>query len=72
MVITIEPGLYFPSDDESVPAWCRGIGIRIEDDVLVNSDGVTVLTAHAPKEIDHVESAVQADFQSTIKPAQHE
>ena len=34
-VVTVEPGLYFPLDDQSLPSWCRGIGIRIEDDVLV-------------------------------------
>ena len=44
MVLTIEPGLYIPADDESAPAALRGIGIRIEDDVLVSVDGADVLT----------------------------
>ena len=44
MVFTIEPGLYIPADDKSVHAKWRGIGIRIEDDVLVTRDGHRVLT----------------------------
>ena len=39
MVFTIEPGLYFKSDDLLVPAEYRGIGVRIEDDMLVTADG---------------------------------
>ena len=39
MVLTVEPGLYIPPDDKSAPAKYRGIGIRIEDDVLVTDDG---------------------------------
>ena len=35
----MEPGLYFPTDDPELPEWCRGIGIRIEDDVLVAPAG---------------------------------
>ena len=57
MVITVEPGLYFPADDPEVPAWCRGIGIRIEDDVLVRAGGeaAEVLTKRSPKKADEVE-----------------
>ncbi len=40
MVLTVEPGLYFQEDDLLVPEELRGIGIRIEDDVVVTSDGV--------------------------------
>jgi len=56
MVITIEPGLYIPVDDESVPKEYRGIGVRIEDDVLVTKSGHEVLTSRAPKEISEIEA----------------
>ena len=39
MVLTVEPGIYIAPDDEEAPAEFRGIGIRIEDDVLVTADG---------------------------------
>lgn len=60
MVITIEPGLYIPVDDLSVPAEYRGIGVRIEDDVLVTSTGHEVMTAAAPKEIADIETWMQS------------
>jgi Xaa-Pro aminopeptidase len=49
MVLTVEPGLYVPVDAPDVPAAFRGIGIRIEDDVLVTEGGHEVLSAAAPK-----------------------
>lgn len=56
MVMTIEPGLYVAPDDDSVaPEW-RGIGIRIEDDVLVTKQGPEVLTGGVPKTIDDIEA----------------
>lgn len=54
MVVTIEPGLYIPCDDD-IPAAYRGIGIRIEDDVLVTRDGHEVLTSAVPKRIADIE-----------------
>lgn len=57
-LLTIEPGLYIPAERSDVPAEYRGIGIRIEDDVLVTATGHEVLTADAPKEIEEIESAV--------------
>ncbi|MRG90515.1 aminopeptidase P N-terminal domain-containing protein [Polyangium spumosum] len=57
MVLTIEPGLYVAPDDEKAPAECRGIGIRIEDDILVTATGYEVLTADIPKAPDEVERA---------------
>lgn len=48
-VVTVEPGLYFPVDTEGVPETYRGIGVRIEDDVLVTARGHEVLTADIPK-----------------------
>ena len=61
MVLTIEPGLYIPHDCLTVDAKWRGIGIRIEDDVLVTEEGYEVLTSTAPKEIDEIETLMQAN-----------
>jgi Xaa-Pro aminopeptidase len=55
MVLTVEPGLYFQEDDLLVPEEMRGIGIRIEDDVLVTADGSRNLSAALPREPDAVE-----------------
>ncbi len=57
MVITIEPGLYIAADADNVPDELRGIGIRIEDDVLVTEDGPENLTAACPKSVADVEAA---------------
>ncbi|MCB9758828.1 MAG: aminopeptidase P N-terminal domain-containing protein [Alphaproteobacteria bacterium] len=57
MVLTIEPGLYIAPDDEDAPERLRGIGIRIEDDVLVTEDEPDVLTAACPKTLADVEAA---------------
>ncbi|GAA5191678.1 aminopeptidase P family protein [Rugosimonospora acidiphila] len=59
-VLTVEPGLYFQPDDELVPEELRGIGIRIEDDVLVTSAGAQVLSAGLPRTADDVESWLAA------------
>ncbi|MCB2412336.1 aminopeptidase P family protein [Demequina sp. TTPB684] len=56
MVFTIEPGLYFKADDLIAPAELRGIGIRIEDDVLVTEDGCENLSAALPRDPDAVEA----------------
>jgi len=56
MIFTIEPGLYFKEDDLAVPAELRGIGIRIEDDVLVVQDGVENLSRALPRRPDDVEA----------------
>jgi Xaa-Pro aminopeptidase len=55
MVITVEPGIYIPKDMQDVNARFRGIGIRIEDDVLITESGNEVLSRSAPKEIDEIE-----------------
>ncbi len=55
MVLTVEPGLYFQEDDLLVPEEMRGIGIRIEDDILVTGDGHRNLSAALPREPDAVE-----------------
>jgi Xaa-Pro aminopeptidase len=59
MVLTVEPGLYFQADDLTVPEEFRGIGVRIEDDVLVTEAGCRVLSDHLPRAADEVESWVQ-------------
>lgn len=56
IVLTVEPGLYVPIDAENVDPRFRGIGVRIEDDVLVTADGHEILTADIPKHPDAVES----------------
>ncbi|MET0713499.1 MAG: M24B family metallopeptidase, partial [Mycetocola sp.] len=56
MVFTIEPGLYFQPDDLTVPEEFRGIGVRIEDDILVTEDGAVNLSAGIPRTADEVEA----------------
>jgi Xaa-Pro aminopeptidase len=58
MVVTVEPGLYFDEEDATVPAEYRGIGVRIEDDVLVTAAGHEVLTRDCPKEVAELEALV--------------
>jgi len=68
MVLTVEPGLYFASDDERVPHRYRGMGVRIEDDVLITEKGHENLTAGVPKSVDDIE-ALMAQAQRTRKSA---
>jgi len=60
-VLTVEPGLDIAADTLDVPEAFRGIGIRLEDDVLVGVDGPEVLTTGAPKAIAEIESLVGVD-----------
>lgn len=60
MVLTVEPGLYFQLDDLTVPERYRGIGVRIEDDVVITADGHENLSAALPSEPDAVEGWVRA------------
>jgi Xaa-Pro aminopeptidase len=55
MVLTVEPGLYFPLEP-STPGKYRGIGVRIEDDILVTPRGPRVLTSGVPREVDEIEA----------------
>ncbi|XDD41321.1 aminopeptidase P N-terminal domain-containing protein [Leptospira sp. WS60.C2] len=55
-VVTVEPGLYFDPSDDSIPKEFRGIGIRIEDDILINGKNPINLTEMIPKEISEIES----------------
>lgn len=61
MIFTIEPGLYFHADDLTIPAAYRGIGVRIEDNVLVTKDGCENLSALLPRKAEEVESWFQAN-----------
>ncbi|GLZ76726.1 Xaa-Pro aminopeptidase 2 [Actinorhabdospora filicis] len=56
MVLTVEPGLYFQADDLSVPEEYRGIGVRIEDDIVVTAEGNENLSAGLPRSADEVEA----------------
>ncbi len=62
MVWTIEPGLYIPHDDSSAPKALRGLGIRIEDDIVVTKGEPLNLTAAAPKEIDEMEALIGSGY----------
>ncbi len=56
MCLTVEPGLYFQADDLTVPEEYRGIGVRIEDDILVTEDGNRNLSDALPRRSDEVEA----------------
>jgi Xaa-Pro aminopeptidase len=60
MVLTVEPGLYFQEDDLLVPEELRGIGVRIEDDILVTADGCRNLSASLPRTSSDVEEWMAA------------
>jgi Xaa-Pro aminopeptidase len=60
MVLTVEPGLYFQPDDLTVPAEYRGIGIRIEDDILVTADGNSNLSGGLPRAAAEIEDWMAA------------
>ncbi|MBM4386259.1 MAG: aminopeptidase P N-terminal domain-containing protein [Deltaproteobacteria bacterium] len=54
-VLTVEPGLYVQKSSENVPDRFRGIGVRIEDDIIITDGRPEVLTSGAPKEIEDIE-----------------
>lgn len=60
MAITVEPGLYFDQADTRVPAKYRGIGIRIEDDVLITDTGSDVLSKDVPKTVTEIEALMKS------------
>ncbi len=55
-VLTVEPGLYFQADDATIPAELRGLGIRVEEDVVVTETGCRVLSARLPRRAEEVEA----------------
>ncbi len=60
MVFTVEPGLYVPYNDESAPKDLRGLGVRIEDNILVTKKGYENLTQKAPKEVSDIEKVMSS------------
>jgi Xaa-Pro aminopeptidase len=66
MLLTVEPGLYFPAGDPEVPDGLRGCGIRIEDDVLVTSDSHVNLSHSIPKTADDIE-ALMSQSESALR-----
>ncbi len=69
MVLTVEPGLYFQTDDLTVPAKYRGIGIRIEDDIVVTEKGFKNLSAHIPSEPKEIESWMRSLWKKSNRRA---
>jgi Xaa-Pro aminopeptidase len=59
MVLTIEPGLYMPIDDNDLEKQWRGIGIRIEDNIVVTEQGYENLTVNSPKTIIEIETLMK-------------
>ena len=68
MILTVEPGLYFKADDLLVPEELRGIGVRIEDDMLVTVDGCENLSAAMPRTSTDVESWIANSRGLTAMP----
>ncbi|MDC0980373.1 M24B family metallopeptidase, partial [Bdellovibrionales bacterium] len=62
MMLTIEPGIYIPADTEGVPEEVKGLGIRIEDNILVTSTGYENMTIVAPKEVEELENLVGVNY----------
>lgn len=58
MVLTIEPGIYVPADDEDAPEALRGVGVRIEDDILITDSGYENMTKNCPKSVEDIEALV--------------
>ena len=67
MVLTVEPGLYFQPDDLTVPAKYRGIGVRIEDDILVTASGSRNLSGSLPSAPAAVERWMRRVWQTAAR-----
>jgi len=66
MVFTIEPGLYFPPDRADLPTELRGMGIRIEDDILITDRAYENLSSSIPKEISEIEEEMKRDYRDFL------
>ncbi|MDQ6752797.1 MAG: aminopeptidase P family protein [Actinomycetota bacterium] len=64
MIFTIEPGLYFKNEDLAIPAEYRGIGVRIEDDILITADGPVNLSSALPRTPEDVESWMEGIYEA--------
>ena len=60
MAMTVEPGIYVAADNQDVPKKWRGIGVRIEDDVVVTKAGCEILTGGVPKSVEEIEALMAA------------
>ena len=60
MAMTVEPGIYIGLDNQNVAKKWRGIGVRIEDDVVVTRDGCEILTKDCPKTVAEIEALMAA------------
>ena len=69
MVLTIEPGIYIDENDKDVPKKYRGIGIRIEDDILVTKNGCKNLSRKIAKTVEEVESFLALNADTTVAKA---
>lgn len=65
MTLTVEPGIYIAPDNRSVAKKWRGIGVRIEDDVVVTRNGCEILTRGVPKTVAEIE-ALMADAREQV------
>lgn len=68
MAFTIEPGLYIQPDNKDVPAKWRGIGVRIEDDILVTESGARVLSSAVPKTVAEIEGLMAQEATPSFLP----
>lgn len=66
VIFTVEPGLYFPKSNTKIPSDLRGIGVRIEDNILITDKGYENLSSMIPKEIKDVELACKEDYRDFI------
>ncbi|MFJ9344594.1 aminopeptidase P family protein [Streptomyces sp. NPDC101733] len=67
-VLTVEPGLYLQPDDETLPVELRGIGVRVEDDLVITSDGAHLMSGALPRTATGIEEWMGALLEATPRP----